>query len=72
MGRGEDHAFLVYVLTFEVVETLRKRRLKLCFQVNMRLFSDERLCNSQCIEGDKKESGMRLVKVPPFASSMRP
>lgn len=46
MGRGEDHAFLVYILTFEVVETLRKRRLKLCFQVNMRPFSDERLCNS--------------------------
>lgn len=55
MGRGEVHAFLVYILTLEVVETLRKRRLKPYFQVNMRLFSDENLCNSQCIEGDKKE-----------------
>lgn len=64
MGREEVHAFLVYMLILEVIETLRKRRRKPRFQVNMRLFSDERLCNSQCIEGDKKESGMRLVKVP--------
>lgn len=65
MGRGEVHAFLVYILTFEVVETLRKRRLKPCFPVNMRLFSDEKLCNSQCIEGDKKEVACEIGKSPP-------